>query len=58
MPKMWTLALNLGSVYFLEYVTETGWAERAHPKKDDSDYPSGFVGFLDKNGFVILCFCY
>jgi len=49
MPKMWTLALNLGSVYFLEYVTETGWAERAHPKKDDSDYPSGFVGFLDKN---------
>lgn len=32
MPKMWMLATSLGVVYFLEYVIETGWADRAHPK--------------------------
>lgn len=49
MPKMWTLAVNLGSVYYLEYVIETGWAERAHPKLDDSEYADNFNGFLEKN---------
>ncbi|KAL4490884.1 hypothetical protein ABPG72_008620 [Tetrahymena utriculariae] len=58
MPKMWILAVNLGLVYYLEYVIETVWAERAHPQLDSDQYSDDFNGFLEKNGFVILCFCY
>lgn len=42
MPKMFKYAINLGLVYFLEYVIESGWADRAHPKDSDKIYDKNF----------------
>ena len=50
--KIWFWGLNLGSVYFLEYVIITGFADRATLKYSDSS------SFVKENAYEIINFCY
>jgi len=45
-------AINLGSVYFLEYCVITGFADRATLKYSDNG------NFFKENAFIVIQFCY
>ena len=49
--KVWFWAGNLGMVYFLEYCINTGFADRASLRHNNST-------FFSSNSFIILSLCY
>jgi len=51
-PKIWWFCFNLGSVYFLEYVCTTGFADKATTEQSEESND------VDKNAFIILQLCY
>jgi battenin len=49
--------LNLGLVYFLEYMCLTSFAERI-VAKINLDHPERKDDYLFKHGYVVFTFCY
>jgi hypothetical protein len=55
--KVGFFQLNLGAVYFLEYMCLTSFADRFSVKMNET-YPEHKNEWVYKNGYVIFTFCY